>query len=68
MITRQQFLVNIATLCGQLISPDAETRNKAAIEGLKFLSILPKQILNSPHNAEEIKALCELITKVEAVK
>lgn len=53
-----------ATLCGRMVSLDADGRHKAANDAEKMLSELPTFLRNSPHLRDEINAINTLISRV----
>jgi hypothetical protein len=55
-----------ATLCGRMVSLDAETRQQAATAAETLLSDLPKFLRNSPHCRDEIAAINTLVSRVRA--
>jgi hypothetical protein len=51
-----------------MVSGDAQTRKKAALDAEKLLGNTHKSILNSPHQKDEIQAIKTLISKVHSEK
>ena len=66
MKSKQEFDQASSTLCGRMVSLDAETRAIAATRAGEILRTLPAFLANSPHCQGEISAMRQLVAAVDS--